>query len=147
CHAPPLGPAVERDLARHDVRVEEATRPQHAGHLADDGGGIAEVLEEPAREDHVERGVGERERGRVAEDGVAVRARAPKVLAHRADRVRRVVERDEAIRALAAEPDKETARAGADLDRAPGPGQERAQAADLPPAEDGEDVASPGPAP
>src|SRR2546426_437593 len=44
-HALALGPAVQRDLARDDVGVEEAARAKDARHLGEDRSRIAQVLD------------------------------------------------------------------------------------------------------
>ena len=140
-HAAPLRPPVQADLARDDVGVEESARFENPRHLCKDHRGLAEVLEQPAREHDVKRSRRERQRTRIAEEGVALNLRAAVVLANRPDRVRGVVERDEAIWPLAPEADKEPSRACTDLDRDSPARQQRPKVGDLRLVDEVEDVA------
>src|SRR5207237_7169571 len=103
----PLRPAVQREPPWHDVGVEQAARPQDPGHLADHRAGLAEVLEQAAREHHLERRIGEREGERVTEQRIAGPGAAAQVLPHRAYGVGGVVDRDETVRPFRAGPDWE----------------------------------------
>ena len=65
------------------------------------------MLEQAAGQDDAQRSVRERERTDVAEGCRPAQAGPGVVLADRADRVGRVVERDEAVRTLEPDPDEE----------------------------------------
>src|SRR5437867_1838042 len=140
-HALALGPAVQGDLARDDVGVEEAAGAKDARHLREDRRRIAEVLEQPAGEHDIERTPRERKRAGVAEERVALGVRATVVLAHRANGVRGVVEREEPVRSLPSEPDEQSARACADLDGVPSERKQSAHVRDLRFVDEVEDVA------